>query len=293
MDSPNKILAALDLDAGTERVLAYALWLAETKGPGTSGIYMLHVMDYALTPPAYLMPYIEKEKAASEETLKSWQQKLRAEGVGSDFRIAIGRLVESFSKAIKERAAEAMVLGYKSHLIRPSSSERIIKSVNAVPVMVIRGQKSEAASLGAVTIERILCAVDFSENSKRAVDFARGLAGAGGQKLSIVNAVSSIGIEESFRRLKDLGGVDKENYKNHVLREAEEKICSYLQVCSGAENIVKIGVPYKTINETAAEKNADLIVMGARGLSYTEGVILGSVTESVIKSSPCPVIIIH
>ncbi len=37
----------------------------------------------------------------------------------------------------------------------------------------------------------------------------------------------------------------------------------------------------------------DLVVMGASGLSYIQGLLVGSTTESVLRSSPCPVLIVH
>lgn len=292
MDRNNKILAAVDLDAGTERILAYALWFAKLGVAGASEISMLHVMDYALTPPAYLMPYIEKERAASEEILKDWQQKLKGFGVNSELRIAIGRLVESFSSTIKEQDISMLVLGHKSHMIRPSSSERLIKSLG-IPMLVIRGQKSEGVKTDSVNIKKILCAVDFSDGSKKAVEFARTLSEASSSDLIITTIVSRLKIEESFKRLRGMSEADRDNYKKHVLREAEEKICSVLQVCGGAENVVRMGVPYRTINEIALEKDADLVVIGARGLSYIKGLMLGSVAEAIVKSSPCPVMIVH
>ncbi|WP_333656521.1 hypothetical protein [Dissulfurispira sp.] len=45
----NKILAAIDLGADTEKILAYAEWLSKTRGVDTQ-IDMLYVIDYALTP---------------------------------------------------------------------------------------------------------------------------------------------------------------------------------------------------------------------------------------------------
>ncbi|MCL4536062.1 MAG: universal stress protein, partial [Nitrospirae bacterium] len=100
-------------------------------------------------------------------------------------------------------------------------------------------------------------------------------------------------MEKGFEKLKGMSEKDKSDYKNGLIKDAEEKMCSFLNICGGAESVVRIGIPYTTINEIATEKEADLIVMGARGLSYTKGVILGSVSESIIKSSPCPVMIVR
>ncbi|MBI3592519.1 MAG: universal stress protein [Nitrospirae bacterium] len=291
MNDRKRILAAIDLGSDTEKILAYAVWLARKTGDNPE-ILMLHVMDYALTPPAYIMPYMEKEKEASEEELRRWADRLKGLGTDAAFKIATGRLVETFNKTFEELGISAMVIGYKSHIIRPSSSERLIKSL-VMPMLVVRGQKSEGKALASVNIKNILCAVDFSDNSRKALELARSLSEAVSSPLIVANVVSSLKMEESLKRLKDMSETDKHNYRKHIIREAEEKICSFLHVCSGAESVVRIGIPYKTINEIAVERDADLIVMGARGLSYTKGVILGSVSESIVKSSPCPVMIVH
>lgn len=286
-----RILAAVDLGPDTERILAYALWLDRTFGARDS-ITLLNVMDYALTPPAYLQSYIEKEKARNEESLRQWEERLRSHGAQADHVIAAGRLVETFSAAMRELHTDMLVLGYKSHVIKPSSSERLIKSL-AVPMLVVRGQKSEGATLGSIKATKILCAVDFSDNSKKALEFALTLSQSSSSHLTVINAVSSVDMEKSFKSLKGMSEKDRADYKTHLVREAEERMCSFLDVCSSADRRVSIGDPYKVINDAAAEAASDLIIMGARGLSYTKGVLLGSVSESVIKSSPCPVAIVH
>src|SRR5208337_5178697 len=100
-------------------------------------------------------------------------------------------------------------------------------------------------------------------------------------------------LEKSFDRLRNLSEEDKQNYRNHAIQVAEKSICSTADICDSAERIVRIGVPYKAVNEIAAEKNADLIVIGAQGVSSTKGVLLGSIAEALVKSSPCPVMIIR
>lgn len=287
-----KILAAVDLNEDTGRILAYALWFAEAAGAGSSEIDMLHVMDYALTPPAYVLPYIERERVESEKALEEWKRRLAGFEVHAEFRIAVGRLIETFSKAIKETDAGIMVLGHKSHILRASSSERLMRSAD-ITLLVVRGRKAEGAVPGAVDMKRILCAVDFSENSRRAVDFARALAAASSSDLVITNIVSKLKLEESFKRFRDMSEEEREGYRGHAIRQAEEDICSVLQVCGGAQSLVKIGDPYSAINEVAAERDAGLIVIGARGLSPVKGAMLGSVAESVVKSSPCPVVIVR
>ncbi len=292
MERKRTVLAAVDFGADTEKVLSYALWLSQALGDGDGGITILNAMDYALTPPAYLLPYIDQEEEAIGAELKKWADLLKPHGATATGRIAFGRLIETFSKTILELPVAALVLAHKSHLIRTSSSERLIKSLD-IPMLVVRGQKAEGALLGSVNIKNILCAVDFSDHSVKALEFARSLSQKKSSALTVVHILSSLKLEKSFDRLRNLSEEDKQNYRNHAIREAEKSICTTADICERADRIVRIGVPYKAVNEIAAGKNADLIVIGAQGVSSTKGVLLGSIAEALVKSSPCPVMLVR
>ncbi|MDI6800986.1 MAG: universal stress protein [Thermodesulfovibrionales bacterium] len=289
MAGTRKILAAIDLGSDTEKILAYALWLCKMGGMDTAQIEMLYVLDYALTPPAYLMPYIEKEKESEEKAISIWAEKLKDHGLKTGHAIAVGRLVETFHMLIKKMKPDVLVLGHKSHVLRPSSSERMIRSLE-VPMLVVRGQKSENISLGSVNIRRIICAVDFSEYSKKAYEFARLLAEESPAELILTHVVSI-----QMEKLKGMSEADKNVCTNDLIKEAEGRMHIFLRETAGVASkaIIRTGIPFKIINEVAMEMNADLIVIGARGLGYIEGMILGSVSEAIVKSSPCPVMIVH
>jgi nucleotide-binding universal stress UspA family protein len=292
MDRKETILAAVDLGTDTEKVLSYSLWLSQTLAGGSGRITILNVMDYLLTPPAYLLPYMEKEEEASGMELKRWADRLQQCGATANVRLAVGMLVETFSKTIHDFPLAAMVLGHKSHVIRTSSSERLIKSLD-VPMLVVRGKKAANAVLGSVVIKNILCAVDFSVYSNKALQFAHAISEKNSSGLLIAHIISSLKLDKSFASLRNLSEEDKKNYRDHAIQEAEKAISSPANVFDAAERIIKIGVPYKAISDIAAERDSDLIVIGAQGVSSTKGVILGSIAEALIKSSPCPVMLIR
>jgi nucleotide-binding universal stress UspA family protein len=58
------------------------------------------------------------------------------------------------------------------------------------------------------------------------------------------------------------------------------------------ETVTREGMPAFTICDVADELEADLIVMGCRGLGLTEEGAAESVTNRVINLSPCPVLIV-
>ena len=56
---------------------------------------------------------------------------------------------------------------------------------------------------------------------------------------------------------------------------------------------VEIGPPSRTIVEYASEHDIDYVVMGCHGRSGVSRVLLGSVAESVVRRSPCPVLVVR
>jgi len=57
--------------------------------------------------------------------------------------------------------------------------------------------------------------------------------------------------------------------------------------------ILKIGKPFLEILKTAEEEYVSLIVMGSHGMGKIEELLVGSITENVIRHSKVPVLIIE
>jgi nucleotide-binding universal stress UspA family protein len=62
---------------------------------------------------------------------------------------------------------------------------------------------------------------------------------------------------------------------------------------AAVEKVVATGVPSEVIVRDAKTHASDLIVMGARGLGTVKRLLLGSVSESVLRHAECPVLIVH
>ncbi len=280
----------MDLGADTERVLSYAAYVgARTKAT----VRLLYVIDYLLTPPSYLTAYIEEEKRRDEAELAGWKTRLARVGVSAEYEIVLGRLHESFSKVIGETSPELLVLGYKSHVLRPSSSERLIRSLK-VPMLVVRGRAAEGSALGSVKIRDILCPVDFSDNAKRAVSAAQRYADLFGARIHIIHVIPSYLLKEKWAAWKKLGDVDRDRFDASVRAEAESRM-EELLLAFGIREKGEIfhGNPPEAIASLALERNYDLVAIGARGVSMVESMPVGSTTDSILKTSPCPVLIVH
>ena len=290
MISCNCILTGIDLGPDTEKNIAYAAYFASGTG---ATVRLLYIIDYLLTPPTYLSSYIEQEKKRDEKEMERLQALLNGFGVKSEFSVMLGRLHESFLKVISETSANLLVIGYKSHILRPSSSERLIKSLD-MPMLVVRGKFADKASPGTVTIRKILCPIDFSSNSLKALSMAKGYADLFSAELHILHVVPSHVIKEKWEQWIKPQERERERFEEGLRSEAAGKLSQLKKEFQiPAEGVILQGTPGSLICSFADEGAYDMVVMGARGLSYLEGVLLGSTTEGVLKESPCPVLIVH
>lgn len=83
-------------------------------------------------------------------------------------------------------------------------------------------------------------------------------------------------------------------HTDHLL-QAEDTLKEFMNRASrqGIQSTVQIGRPGPTITEYAEQHNIDLIVMPSHGHSGLQRFLLGSVTERVLRTSSCPVLVLR
>lgn len=144
-------------------------------------------------------------------------------------------------------------------------------------------------------IKRILVALDGSEHSFKALDLASDVAQKFGADLTLLHVVTSRALPAPLREFlgkEHLHGPPKwaqeQLVGENIVRAAEEK--ARARGATVGQVIIEDGDPSKVIVEVAERINADLLVMGSRGLSDLEGLILGSVAHKVSHLSHCTVV---
>ncbi len=279
-----KILVGVDFGPATEAVLSYAAHFALAT---EASLTLLYAIDYLTTPPAYLAPYMEEEKKGALDNFTVLKKQLSERGIRAETEVAVGRLQESFESAIRKTQPDMLVLGFVSHTFRRSSSEKLIKGLE-MPMLVVRGEKARTASSGTVIIKKILCPVDLSEQSQKALIFAKELQGALSCSLEILSVMP-------YHKIRGLTSQDE---SDRLIRELHDDTKNKLEKFLGDTGIeesviIDDGEPGQRIPAVAQDLDIDLIVIGARGLGLIKGMLIGSVTDAVLKTSPCPVLVIH
>src|ERR1044072_9781374 len=142
-----------------------------------------------------------------------------------------------------------------------------------------------------MSIQIILVPVDFSENSQVAFEAAYDLALQLGAKLCVLHVQDESTLRIAIK--EDLLGQcsTDEELQAAVERLTEERLSKLLSSVDiskvAIEHTSRRGDSDREIVAYAREIEADMLVMGRRGASIIS-TVLGSVTESVIKKSPCP-----
>ena len=136
-------------------------------------------------------------------------------------------------------------------------------------------------------IKNILVPVDGSDGSDKAVAQAISMAEIYGAKLNFlyVANINQLAINAALSQAI-LEAVTKAG--KTILDRAENMVPSGIE----KESFSETGSPAAVILEFEGNLNADLIVMGSRGLGIVKGILLGSVSQYVIERSKCPVLVI-
>jgi universal stress protein A len=147
-----------------------------------------------------------------------------------------------------------------------------------------------------VQIKNILVAIDFSENAEAAFDVACDLARQLGARLSALHVQDENTLRTAIREgLLDACATDEE-LEAAVKKLNEDRLTNLISQANTAdveiERILRRGDPRSIIVDCAVKANADIVVVGRRGVSLIDRVV-GHVTDSVMRKSPCPVVVVR
>jgi universal stress protein A len=137
-------------------------------------------------------------------------------------------------------------------------------------------------------IDRILCPVDFSEFSVRAYDYAQSLARQYEAKLFLQHVaeplltlysgyISQLTIDETYVQQTE-----------HVQEQLRTLIARHKDRSTEPEVVLHQGYPADSILLFAQSERIDVIVIRAHGRRGFDRLVLGSVTEKVLRNSACP-----
>jgi len=173
-------------------------------------------------------------------------------------------------------------------LMLGSVAESVLRKA-VCPVLTVPHRAEQAKSL---TFASMLCAVDFSPASLRALQYAAELAPAVGADLTAIHVVELItGNGDGLREdIADAATDYREAFRQAALARLETTVPAALGDDRNVRHMVTIGRPHREIVRIAEHEHVDLIVMGVEARSTADLLLFGSTTQHVLRRASCPVL---
>jgi len=291
-----KILFPTDFSRCSDQALIHALSLAERYGATLLIVHVLLPLEYD--------PYDLGHHLPDLETLQNEIDRLSSCQVKSVIERRSYRDITIEQSAIRgisaaptilehaaDRGIDLIVMGTHgrrgiNHFILGSVAEEVVRFAPC-PVITVREKKHQAAN---TVFRQILVPIDFSEFSRDAISHAKYLANEFGATVRILHIVEEV-IHPSFYVTGQTSltawypEVEATTLKE-MKRIAEEAPGPQVPL----EFHIKEGRAAVDIIGFVKKNEIDLIVMASHGLTGIEHLLLGSVTEKVVRMSPCPLL---
>ncbi len=259
------------------RVADRARIMAETT---ESDLHLLHVLEplgEALIEPG-LAKLMREHQTTEAGRLADWIRERT--DIQVDLEVVKGS--PSWELAARAKGAEVVVVGSSSidaFAVGPVA-RRVARKATS-DTLVVRRQPR-------VPYRRIIAAVDFSEQSRLAVNRAL-------EMFPNAEVTALFSLPSRFDPMLSAAGLYREELeasRAQRLTLAEEQMEKFTSVWnSDVGTLVVDGPPTETIDEIVRRRGADLVVVASRGGSATRMVLLGTIAEGLVSEAPCDVLV--
>lgn len=192
---------------------------------------------------------------------------------------------ESVLSLARTRSVSLVVMGTNgwrgiNHLLLGSVTESVLRHAPC-PVLAIHGKNPDYANgsspaVDSVQVRQILCCIDFSAHSQRALEHAFSVAKAYDADLCVLNIIENISAESP----------DLEEEMDAIRRKLQELVEPSTIDSTKIRLEVRQGEAYREILKVAAEIKSDMIITGVQRRNSLELTVFGSTTYRLIQLYP-------
>ncbi len=175
----------------------------------------------------------------------------------------------------------------KSHVTKTAK-----KNVKTTTAKRVRTQAKKSL-LSSIVLKKILVPIDFSEHSKKALQYAIPFAKAFQASLTLLYVVEPTVYPADFSfgqiGFPDIEAELREKGERELHTLANETIHGVVP----SATIVKVGLPFVEVISYAQKEEIDLIVAATHGHTGVEHILFGSTVEKIVRKAPCPVLVVR
>ncbi len=304
MISLDRVVCPLDFSAVGQRAFDHAVALARRCDASITAVHVAPPKEGTVPrragSPVVLDPGGTSEgmpPSQAADAMDWLADTARRTGVEVDPVVVEGNAVRSILRYASSPPADLLVIGTHGsggfeRLVMGSVAERIVRKA-ACPVLTVSPEVSELLPPpDPGFFDRIVCAVDFSDASLRALQYAQALAEGPESEVAVVHVLDSPASSILFPRRAQATASDPE-----ALLAAQNRLESLLPSSNERRGPrpkleLRVGRPHEQILHFARERDAQVVVMGVhgRGRGLVERFFLGSVTSHIMRGAACPVL---
>jgi nucleotide-binding universal stress UspA family protein len=219
---------------------------------------------------------------------------LRSHGLKVKTRAEVGTVYKQILSVADEEKASMIVIGCHgegfSGVVVGSVADRVTRE-SSIPVMLVKYRYIDDGTgvkrLEKVTAEsfrKVFYPTDFSLCSTRTLEYVREFRKVGCEEVIIGSVIDTRPHRLGF----DADQAQKETEKRlDVIRQ--ELVERGLK----AKVIVRQGTPLEKLLDIAKMEEVSMIVLGSTGKGFFKEMLMGSVSESMMRRAVCPVLVIH
>ena len=298
-----RILCPTDFSEFSRRALDHALRLA---GWYHSTVALLHVRESVPLTAASAAGSgaVASAKITPEarqrilDQMKSLAANGAAPGTEFTFELVEGPVADAIVSQAVYGLADLIVLGTHGRsgferLVLGSVAEKVLRKA-ACPVLTVPPATGDVVPASPM-FRRILCATDFSDGSRHALDYALSLAQEAHAHVSVLHTIEvPPALEDDTREAMGSGPHSLREYLAAAEHERRARLTDAIpddvRRAGMADTVLTTGRAYREILRVASERAIDLIVMGIHGRHPADLLFFGSTAQHVVRRAACPVL---
>jgi nucleotide-binding universal stress UspA family protein len=281
----NKLMLAVDFSSADHSVLAYASHIARLAN--SAKVYFMHVAENFDIPDEIRVQYPSLIEPLDEYALKRMKELTEQfffdhKKIDLTFEVSEGEQVSNLLRMIKIKDIDLVLVGKSGAAGNDDSlGEKLARKAPCSVLIIPDGTEP--------SYDSISLACDFSSNSLDAMDIARAFTTSAGLNSFTCLHVYDIptGYYKTGKTYEEFSEVMKNNAKkqfSNMMNQLDMKgVHPELE-------LIRDKRPARALEEFVKNSGVNLLVVGARGRANGAGILLGSITEQLIRNVSIPVL---
>ena len=289
-----RILCATDFSDFSNHAIPYGIALArEFKAK----LYVSHVIDLS-SAAIYGEAVFALEEQQSRMTTYAHKEMTRLMGQEAlewEPLITVGNPANEIARLAADKQIDLAIAASHGRsglkrLILGSVTERLMRTLPC-PLWVVRSPERGfvTPATQAIQLKKILVGCDFSPDSSLALEYGLSLAQEFQADLHLAHVVEPPLYDDLIKPSES-----REAFRQRLRKTVQEKLTSMVpeeaRTWCNPVTALLAGLPHEELIKYAVVNGINLVVLGVRGHSLVETLLVGSTTGRVMRGAPCPVL---